>query len=145
MSWKRVKSIKGGRGTQFGSIGKDGRLLLPSVVASAANFGPGTWVELMVADDEDMARIGIVPVRSETAYSVKVTTTGKIEDYGKGPGEKGRTVSLIVPLRHALNELGRSVVKRLRVVCFWDADLEGIVIELPSAQVTQSEIVEVSA
>ena len=137
MAFERVRCIKGGKGSKFGSIGKDGRLIVPHLVVSAANASPGMYFELLV--DRDNLQILARPTPVETVYSVKSTCTGKPDEWGK-PDEKGRTSSLIISLRSALTQMGVTVVRRLRVRIEWSLELEGIVVFLPAMETVGSDL-----
>ncbi len=140
--WRQVKSMRGGRGTLYANIGKDGRMTLPREIASIAGLDPDTYVELFVRDDEGV-QIGIKPVAAETAWSVKCTTTGSIENFKDNKrDEKGRLSGLIVPLRSALSSSGIDIVKRLRVVAYWEPDQSMVIADLGKSQVTEAHLVE---
>ena len=141
--WRQVKAMKGGKGTLFANIGKDGRMRLPQLIASEAGLSPDSYVELFVRETDNGTQIGVRPLASETAWSVKCTTTGKTEDYKLNQrSESGRVVNLIVPLKSALNSQGIEIVKRLRVVAYWAADESMLIVDMGKSQATDAHIVE---
>ena len=137
MAFEKVRSIKGGKGSAFGSIDKAGRLLVPHVVATTADAKPGTYFELMV--DRDASQVLARPVPYETAYSVKASCTGKVSSW-KEKDKDGRTPNLLIGLRPALQTMGATIVRRLRVSVEWSADLQGIVVQLPEPETVASEL-----
>lgn len=144
MAFERVKSMKGGRGTRYGSIDKTGRLIIPHAVCALFDGKPGMYFELLVDRDESL--ILLRPQEYETAYSVKSTCTGKLAAWNdKSQAHGGRTPNLIVSVKTALSMVGLSIVSRLRVACDWSADLDGLVVHLPKPEIVTSEIARISA
>ena len=139
--WLPVKSVKGGKGTSFGSIDKTGRLLIPLLVSSARDLKPGCYLELYTQKVNDTLLLGLKPVPAETAYSVRTSCTGKLEDFGK-KGKDGHIANLTCSVRVALNTHGYSIIRRIRVGLHWD-EAEGMLIVTVGASVsTEADIVE---
>lgn len=141
MSFERVRTMKGGKGTKFASIDKQGRMIIPHAVATIMDgVKPGSYFELLV--DRDECQILLRPCLYETAYSVKATCTGKVSAWDE-KDESGRTPNLIVSVKTALTLVGFSIVSRLRVPISWSSDFNGFIVQLPKPELVTSELAKV--
>lgn len=141
MAFEPIRSIRGGRGTLFASIDKQGRLIVPHAVATLVpNIKPGVWFELFV--DRDTNQLLLKPTPYEKAYTVKATSTGKLSAWER-KDQSGRTPNLVVSVRTALSHVNISIVSRMRVKIEWSDDLNGFVVHLPRPETVYGELAQV--
>lgn len=140
--WVPVKSIKGGKGTEFASIDKSGRLLMPTKATSVKGLKPGCFLECYTKKDCGALLIGLKPVPQETAYALRVSCTSRLEDFGKDT-DAGRKSRLCTTLRAALSAHGYELIRRIRVPFAWDEGEGMFVVTIGMPVTTEADIIEV--
>lgn len=137
-NWVRFEEVRGSYHDNFGTISKDGRLIISNALAQKSGLVPGSFAELFYCG----TALGIKPMDEATFYSVKVSSTAKEDHDFTKPTEKGSLPSAVVSVRTLLSARRITLTKRMRGRLVWDPIDKMLVFEFPTMEVTAAASVQ---
>lgn len=136
--WIRFEDGRARNNMEYGSIMKDGRLVISNDIAVASGVVPGVWVEIYYKPSDKV--IGIKPVPTQTPFSKRVISTGPkdhpfdepIVNRRTGKRQSGKP-NAVVALGSFLNSRHIGLSSKVRGHLFIDVQSGMLCFEFPDA------------
>jgi hypothetical protein len=129
-TWIRFEGTRQ-QNSVFGTIDKEGRLLIRNAMAQELGILPNTHVEVYY--QPDVRKIGMLPVPEKTPYSLKVNSTGRVGDPFDQETPYGSLPQAYISLRSFLNTRRIGLASKIRGELYWDTASGMLIFELPKA------------
>lgn len=128
-TWIRFEESRGRRDLEYGTITKDGRLVIANDMAVATGLLPGTFVEMYYQPDS--RKIGIKPVPCRSPYTLKVTHTGMVDNDFTKPNKRGSLPQAIISVKGFLSSRHIGLTSKIRGNLYWEPLVGMLVFEIP--------------
>lgn len=134
--WIRFEDGRTRQHAEFGTLMKDGRLVITNDIAIASGVVPGQYVEVYYKPENKVVGLKVVPVR--TPYSLKVSSTGPQEWDFTQPlrtrqGRDAGKPASVVSLRSLLNSRHIGLASKVKGHLYVDQVSGMLVFEFPES------------